>query len=168
MFKLSWKPVISAIAYAFTSFDDDYVMQRAISGFRQCATLAGKFKLPEVFDYIVMSLSHATGLIADEEGSRPKSLNFPVVEVEEQSVTVSTLSIKFGTNFRAQLAAVVLFTIANGNGNAIRDGWVQVGANALFNTQSPLIRLPNRSSRCSKLFSFTVCFPTGCLEWKSS
>ncbi|KAG8899424.1 GDP/GTP exchange factor for ARF [Tulasnella sp. 408] len=118
--RLTWKPVVSAIAFAFTAFDDDYVVERAIAGFRKCATLAGRFQLPEVFDYVVNSLSHATGLLAEED---PKSTKFPVVEVEGQSLTVSPLSVRFGTNLRGQLATVVLFTIANGNGNAIREGW---------------------------------------------
>ncbi|KDQ13235.1 hypothetical protein BOTBODRAFT_633172 [Botryobasidium botryosum FD-172 SS1] len=125
MFKLVWKPVISAIAFAFTSFDDDdYIMQRAIAGLNQCAGLAGKFQLPEVFDFIVSSLSHATGLLGDVDV--PMSANFPVAEKEGQSVTVSPLSVRFGTNIRGQLAAVVLFNIANGNGNAIRQGWSQI------------------------------------------
>jgi len=123
MFELTWKPVISAIAFAFTAFDDDYVVQRAIAGFRQCATLAGHFHLPEVFDYVVRSLSHATGLLAESD---PASAKFPVVQHESHTITVSPLSIKFGTNIRGQLAAVVLFTIANGNGNAIREGWSMV------------------------------------------
>ncbi|KAG8901826.1 GDP/GTP exchange factor for ARF [Tulasnella sp. 403] len=120
MFQLTWKSVISAIAYAFTAFDDDYIVERAIAGFRKCATLARHFNLPEVFDYVVKSLSHATGLLSEAD---PKTAKFPVVQVEGQHLTVSPLSIKFGTNFRGQLAAVVLFTIANGNGNAIREGW---------------------------------------------
>lgn len=125
------------------------MIQRAITGFRQCATLAGKFHLPEVFDHIVMALSQsessvfrsfyrpfgylmiapfsiaATGLLDDRDPSQ-SSLNNPVVEVEGQSLTVSGLSVRFGLNFKAQLAAVVLFTIANGNGNSIREGWSQV------------------------------------------
>ena len=124
MFKLVWKPVITAIASAFTTFDDDNVIQRAISGFRQMATLAAKFQMSEVFDYIVMSLSRVTGLL--EETHIPRSLIFPTAEVDGQSVTISALSVKFGTNFRGQLAAVVLFTISNGNGNFIRQGWAQV------------------------------------------
>ena len=44
---------------SFTTFNDDYVIQRAITGFRQCATLAGKFHMPEVFDHIVMALSQS-------------------------------------------------------------------------------------------------------------
>lgn len=124
MFKIVWKPLVSAIAFAFISFDDDYVIERAITGFRQCATLARHFQLPDVFDYVVVSLSQATGLLSDSLPSQVP--NFPVVEVENQPITVSTLSVKFGTNFKGQLAAVVLFNIVNGNGNALREGWTQV------------------------------------------
>ena len=124
MFKAVWKPVISAIAYAFISFDDEYIIQRAIAGFRQCATLAGHFQLPDVFDFVVVSLSQATNLLPDELPAQVP--NYPVVDVEGQSVTVSNLSVRFGTNFKGQLAAVVLFNIVNGNGNALREGWVQV------------------------------------------
>ncbi|CAE6427640.1 unnamed protein product [Rhizoctonia solani] len=124
MFELTWQPVIQAIAFAFTNIDDDYVIERAIAGFRQCATLAGYFKLPEVFDFVVGQLSQATGLLGSPTLSR--STVYPIVQVEGQDVTVSPLSVKFGTNLKGQLAAVVLFNIANGNGNAIREGWRQV------------------------------------------
>ncbi|KAN0075361.1 hypothetical protein V8E55_011384 [Tylopilus felleus] len=124
MFRTVWKPVISAIAHAFITFDDEYVIQRAISGFRQCATLAGHFNLPDVFDFVVVSLSQATSLLSENLPAHVP--NYPVVEVERQSVTVSSLSVKFGTNFKGQLAAVVLFNIVNGNGNALREGWTQI------------------------------------------
>ena len=124
MFGVVWKPVISAVAYAFTSFEDDHIIERSIAGFRQCATLAGYFVLPDVFDYVVVSLSQATSLLSEQLPTRVP--NYPVVTVENQPVTVSTLSVKFGTNFRGQLAAVVLFNIVNGNGNALREGWTQV------------------------------------------
>ncbi|QRV74795.1 Sec7 guanine nucleotide exchange factor [Ceratobasidium sp. AG-Ba] len=124
MFELTWQPVIQAIAFAFTNIDDDYVIERAIAGFRQCATLAGYFNLPEVFDFVVGQLSQATGLLTNPTMGR--SVVYPIVQVENQDVTVSPLSVKFGTNLKGQLAAVVLFNIANGNGNAIREGWGQV------------------------------------------
>ncbi|KAJ3572817.1 hypothetical protein NP233_g2836 [Leucocoprinus birnbaumii] len=124
MFKSVWKSVISAIAHAFITFDDDYIIQKAITGFRQCATLAGHFRLPDVFDYVVVSLSQATSLLSD---SLPANVpNYPVVDIEGQSITVSNLSVDFGTNFKGQLAAVVLFNIVNGNGNALREGWTQI------------------------------------------
>lgn len=124
MFKTAWKPTISAIAHAFISFEEEYIIQRAIAGFRQCATLAGHFRLPDVFDFVVISLSQATSLLSESAPARV--LNYPVIDVEGQSVTVSNLSVKFGTNFKGQLAAVVLFNIVNGNGNALREGWTQV------------------------------------------
>ncbi|KAF7972108.1 hypothetical protein HWV62_18936 [Athelia sp. TMB] len=124
MFKASWKPIISAISHAFISFDDDYVIQRAIAGFRQCATLAGHFDLPDVFDFVVVSLSQATSLLSDNLPTQVP--NFPIIDVDGTSVTVSSLSTKFGTNFKGQLAAVVLFNIVNGHGNALREGWTQI------------------------------------------
>ncbi|KAF8306441.1 Sec7-domain-containing protein [Clavulina sp. PMI_390] len=127
IFKLTWRSIVNAIANAFTTFDDELVVQDVIAGFRQCATLAAKFQLPEVFDFLVSSLSRATGLLGDNNSNiTPGLTNFPIVEVDTQKVTVSPLSIRLGTSFRGQMAAVVLFTIANGNGTAIRDGWAQI------------------------------------------
>jgi brefeldin A-resistance guanine nucleotide exchange factor 1 len=132
MFQLSWQSVVEAIASAFSAgAQDEYVIQRAIKGFRQCATLGGKFDLPEVIDSIVLSLSFATGLLDDTDDGYQSS-NHPTVKSENGQVTVSPLSIRFGNSFRGQLATVVLFTIADGNGNAIREGWSQVSSVKLF------------------------------------
>ncbi|KAI0035768.1 Sec7-like domain is implicated in guanine nucleotide exchange function [Vararia minispora EC-137] len=124
MFKVVWKPVITTITYAFMNFDDDYVIERSIAGFRQCASLAGHFHLPDVFDYVVISLSQATSLLSDSLITEVPV--YPMVEAEGQSITVSSLAVKFGANLKGQLAAVVLFNIMNRNGNAIREGWTQV------------------------------------------
>ena len=124
MFKLVWRPVVSTIATAFSTFNDDYIVEKIITGFRDCATLASHFQLPEVFDFIVMSLAYSTGLA--EGVNFPRQSNFPVVEVEGQSITVSALSVRFGTSLRSQLATVVLFTILNGNLNNLRESWAPV------------------------------------------
>jgi brefeldin A-resistance guanine nucleotide exchange factor 1 len=165
MFKAVWKPVITAIAYAFTTFEDDYIIQRAIAGFRQCATLAGRFTLPNVFDFVVISLSQATGLLSD---SLPSQIpNYPVIEVEGQSVTVSKLSVEFGTNFKGQLAAVVLFNIVNGNGNALREGWTQVSC--YQDTSGSRLMYPcNRSLRCSRTSSSTPYCQFACSKCRTS
>jgi brefeldin A-resistance guanine nucleotide exchange factor 1 len=127
MFRLAWRPLISSIAYAFTmSASDEHVIQKAITGFRQCASLASHFQLPEVFDSIVLSLSNATGLLDDGGANDTSSFNYPVVEKDGVGVTVSPLSVRFGQSYRSQLATVVLFTIAQGNGKAIREGWLQI------------------------------------------
>lgn len=102
------------------------MVQRSIAGFNECAALAARFDMPEVFDYLILSLSRVTGLALPSPTSADVG-NFPVVEVEPgQSVTVSPLAVRFGTNVKAQLAAVVLFTIANNNGASIREGWLHI------------------------------------------
>ena len=126
MFKLAWRKLISSIAYAFTmSSQDEHVIQRAITGFRQCASLAAHFRLPEVFDTIVQSLSNATGLLDDGDFLAP-TVSFPSVEKDGQTLIVSPLSIRFGQSYRSQLATVVLFTIANSHASAVREGWIQI------------------------------------------
>ncbi|KAK0537421.1 GDP/GTP exchange factor for ARF [Tilletia horrida] len=126
MFENSWQPIVASLAHAFSSFQDEYLLERAITGFRQCATLARKFGMNDVFDFMVHGLSAVTGLLDDGfQGPRPNATN-PQVDIEGQKITVSPLSIRFGMNFKGQLAAVVLFTIANGNGDAIRSSWTDI------------------------------------------
>ncbi|KAI0781091.1 Sec7-domain-containing protein [Trametes elegans] len=155
MFKAVWRPVVSAIAYAFISFDDDYIMERAIAGFRQCATLARHFDMPDVFDFVVVSLSQATSLLSDAQPAQVP--NYPVVEVDGQPVTVSTLSVKFGTNFKGQLAAVVLFNIVNGNANALREGWTQIFE--MFQTLFMHSLLPSRMLQMEDFLGGTSTIP---------
>ncbi|BGP44136.1 GDP/GTP exchange factor for ARF [Rhodotorula kratochvilovae] len=125
MFAVAWKPLVSAMSFAFANFRDDYMVQRAIGGFNHCAALAARFGMPEVFDYLILSLSRVSGLVQAPAASQEVG-NFPVVEVEGQKVTVSPVAVRFGTNVKAQLAAVVLFTIANHHGAFIRRGWTQI------------------------------------------
>ena len=153
MFEVAWRATVTSMASAFTtSTQDEYVIQKAIIGFKHCATLARRFRLPEVIDTIVLSLAYATDLL-DQTDDCYQPANHPIVKTETGSVTVSPLSVRFGTSFRSQLATVVLFTIANGNGNAIRDGWIQVctcgiGYRAVADGISC-----HRSSKCIKLYS---------------
>ncbi|POY71606.1 hypothetical protein BMF94_5391 [Rhodotorula taiwanensis] len=122
IFDVLWRPTVSALAYAFANFQDDYTVQRTIGGFNHCATLAARFDMPDVFDYLVISLSRVSGLV-QLPGATVETGNFPSVEVEGQRLTVSPLAVRFGLDVKAQLAAMVLFTIAKDNGRLIRRGW---------------------------------------------
>jgi len=96
-------------------------LQKAITGFHQCALLSASYQLYDVFDYIVMTLAKMTGLLGLRYSNETASN--PVVKVNDVDVTISDLSIEFGRNYKGQLAAVVLFAIANEYGNVLRDGW---------------------------------------------
>lgn len=126
IFRLLWRQVISALGFAFTYYDDDYVVQRAISGFQQCAKLANRFAMPEVFDHIVSSVAPATGLL---DVPTPQTYNYPAAEAEGFTLNISPLSVHFGGNLKGQLAAVVLFRLVNGSAVALSEGWKQVSSN---------------------------------------
>jgi Sec7-like guanine-nucleotide exchange factor len=127
--------------------------------------LARQFHLSHVFDFVVASLSLATTLLS--ENIPTQIPNFPVVEVEGQAVTVSNLSVKFGMNFKGQMAAVVLFNIVSGNGNALREGWTQVGFLIALTSPYSLACLA-RYSTCFKTCSCIRFFLLACSKWKIS
>ncbi|KAF9540254.1 GDP/GTP exchange factor for ARF [Mortierella hygrophila] len=119
LFTSSWKPIMSAISYAFNMAQDDATLQKSLTGYYQCAILAAHFKLPDIFDRITMSLARMTGLL--DTPHNPAD-NRDVV-VEGSTITVSDLAVQFGKSYKGQLAAVVAFGVANEHGNMIRSGW---------------------------------------------
>lgn len=141
LFQLAWKPALAAIAYgscanmreylvdkylithhiAFDTAQDDSTLQKAISGFHQCAMLSAHFQLHDVFDAIVINLANMTGLIEETNGRN--SVPDPIVDVAGQKYVVSDLAIRFGRNYKGQLAAVVAFAVVTRHGNSMRKGW---------------------------------------------
>ncbi|CAG8495510.1 3078_t:CDS:10 [Funneliformis caledonium] len=121
MFTTAWKPAVAAISYAFSTAPDDITLQKAITGFHQCALLSATYKLYEVFDYIIMSLAKMTGLLGPKYSN--ETANNPIVKIQNTELTVSDLAIQFGRNYRGKIAAVVLFAVANEHGNILREGW---------------------------------------------
>ncbi|KAK3846180.1 MAG: hypothetical protein J3R72DRAFT_380241 [Linnemannia gamsii] len=119
LFMSSWKPIMSAISYAFNVAQDDATLQKSLTGYYQCAILAAHFKLPDIFDRVTMSLARMTGLLDTPHNPADNR----DVAVEGSTITVSDLAVQFGKSYKGQLAAVVAFGVANEHGNMIRSGW---------------------------------------------
>ncbi|WFD03220.1 GDP/GTP exchange factor for ARF [Malassezia obtusa] len=126
LFRHSWRPFVASIAHAFAALQDEHLLQRVIAGCRQCAVLARAHGVPDVFDYMVRHFAQATGL-PDSALARDTAANTEHA-LDKETIVVSRLSVHFGTHFKSQLAAVVLFTIANGSPGAIREGWADLVA----------------------------------------
>ncbi|RCI05093.1 GDP/GTP exchange factor for ARF [Rhizopus stolonifer] len=122
MFKLVWKPLVAAVSCAFNTAQDDDTLERAITGFRHCATLAAHFGLCDAFDSIVVNLATTTGLLDNPSSPVPD----PIVDVAGQKYVVSKLAVRFGRNYKGQLAAVVMFAVVTRHGNPLRKGWTKV------------------------------------------
>lgn len=124
MFAATWKPVVSTLSYVFMSASDDAVFQRVIAGFVQCTEIATRYGLTEVVDQIVYCLSYISTLAS---GTPSDTTLNTEVQVEGKSVMVSELAVKFGRDFKAQLATVILFNkIIPSSDARIIDSWQHV------------------------------------------
>jgi brefeldin A-resistance guanine nucleotide exchange factor 1 len=123
MFAATWKPVVATLSYVFMSASDDAVFSRVINGFDQCARIAAKHGLTEAVDQVVYCLSYITTLSTETPSNT--ALNTEI-QVGENSVMVSELAVKFGRDFKAQLATVVLFRVVTGSEAIISESWKHV------------------------------------------
>lgn len=131
MFGATWKPIVATLSYVFMSASDDAVFSRVVAGFDQCAQIAASYSITDAFDHIIFCLSSITSLASDEPSKT--ALNTEV-QVGKKSVMVSELAVKFGRDFKAQLACVVLFGVISGNEAKIKDGWKHVRLPTSSNT----------------------------------
>jgi brefeldin A-resistance guanine nucleotide exchange factor 1 len=137
MFEATWKPVIATLSYVFMSASDDAVYSRVVNGFDQCAQIAAHYNLTEAFDRIVFSLASISTLSTPKPPST--ALNTEV-QAGQKSVMVSELAVKFGRDFRAQLATVVLFRVLATNEATVKEGWehiVRILSNLFINSLIP-------------------------------
>ena len=124
MFSATWKPIVATLSYVFMSASDDAVFSRVVAGFDQCALIAAKYDLTDALDHIIFCLSSITTLASSETSST--ALNTEV-QAGKKSVMVSELAVRFGRDFKAQLASVVLFGIISGKEAKVKHGWTLVG-----------------------------------------
>lgn len=125
MFGATWKPIIATLSYVFMSASDDAVFSRVVAGFDQCAQIAAKYNLTDALDHIIFCLSSITTLASLDPSNT--ALNTEV-QAGDRSVMVSELAVRFGRDFKAQLASVVLFGVISGKEAKIKTGWKHVSS----------------------------------------
>ncbi|MCJ1417746.1 GDP/GTP exchange factor for ARF [Xylographa parallela] len=124
MFDSTWKPVVATLSYVFMSASEDAVYQRVVTGFDQCAQIAARYNVTEALDHIIYCLATITTLAPS---ALPNTSLNTEVQVGKKSVMVSELAVKFGRDYRAQLATVVLFRgVIASNEPKIQKGWGMV------------------------------------------
>ncbi|XP_043911932.1 Golgi-specific brefeldin A-resistance guanine nucleotide exchange factor 1 isoform X2 [Protopterus annectens] len=105
LFTMTWGPTIAALSYVFDKSLDENIIQKAISGFRKCATISAQYGLSDVFDNLIISLCKFTAL---------------------SSESVENLPTVFGSNNKAQIAAKTVFELAHRHGDILREGWKNI------------------------------------------
>ena len=130
MFGATWRPIIATLSYVFMSASDDAVFSRVVLGFDQCAQIAAKYKLTEALDHIIFCLATMSTLATEKPTNT--SLNTEV-QVEKESVMLSELAVKFGRDYKAQLACTVLFRhILPGKEHVVSNGWKYVRTSSAY------------------------------------
>ncbi len=124
MFSAIWKPIVATLSFVFMSASDDAVFSRVVAGFDQCAEIAAKYALTDFLDHIIFCLSSISTLASEKPSST--TLNTEV-QAGKKRVMVSELAVRFGRDFKAQLACVVLFGVVSGKEARINSGWKHVG-----------------------------------------
>lgn len=120
MFKSTWKPVVTMLAYVFATATDDAVFSRVITGFDHIAKIAQHYQIPGVLDQISSALCKISTL---SFGNLSIPTSNVQMQIEKDKVTVSDLSIQFGHDFKAQLAAMVLFRLTKADTESLTDSW---------------------------------------------
>ena len=86
--------------------------------------IAARYGITEALDRIIYSLSIISTLASD---TLPNTALNTKVQVGNNTIMVSELAVKFGRDYRAQLATVVLFKgVVAGNESRIQNSWKHV------------------------------------------
>lgn len=127
MFECIWKPIVTTLSYVFYTATDDTVFSRVLTAFNQIAKIASHYDMPQVIDRIAECLAKISGLAASD-GSAPsnKAVIKRIEHGEVQSVSVSDLTVAFGSDAKAQMAAVTLFRIVDLAPTMTTEGWATI------------------------------------------
>lgn len=137
MFAATWRPIVATLTYVFLSASDDTVFSRVVTGFDHCARIAAKYQLSDALDQLIFCLASISTLASDMPANT--SLNTEV-QTGEKNVMVSETSVRFGRDYKAQLATFVLFRVVIGHEPVIMQGWnslVRIMLNLFVNALIP-------------------------------
>ena len=154
MFRATWKPITATLSYVFMSASDDAVFSRVVLGFDQCAQIAARHGVTEALDRLVFCLSSMSTLSSSMAANT--ALNTEV-QAEKKSIMVSELAVKFGRDYKAQLACAVLFRLMPGKEHKIQDGWKHV---SLLTLQTPSMLTSKIVQIWLNLFANSLLPPT--------
>ncbi|CAD6200037.1 unnamed protein product, partial [Caenorhabditis auriculariae] len=126
LFAVCWGPAVAALSYVFDKSEHEHILQKALSGYRKCASISAHYGMKEVFDNLVIHLCKFSTLTPMREGAsdsmeiqRQRGLNERVFHHSSPE----GVALAFGENHKAQLATRTLFELLHANGGILREGW---------------------------------------------
>eukprot|EP00080_Pristionchus_pacificus_P016438 PDM76458.1 gbf-1 [Pristionchus pacificus] len=135
LFALIWGPAIAALSYVFDKSEHEHILQRALSGYRQCASIAADYGMSDVFDNLAIHLCKFSTLMTAAERAGDDS-----VELQRQRAIAAAaagndgvaanapemVACAFGENTKAHMATRTMFELVLAHGDILREGWKNV------------------------------------------
>ncbi|TIC24957.1 Sec7-domain-containing protein [Wallemia mellicola] len=126
IFESSYRKLLVGLSYAFASFNDSFAISKVIEAYRHLMMLSSRLKIAHIPDLAFISLRRATGMFV----SRFSEDEFTQATVrlsenaEPINLSVTSFTVQFGEDVRAQLAAWTCFTvILKGHLDSARQSW---------------------------------------------
>ncbi|VDN26001.1 unnamed protein product [Gongylonema pulchrum] len=113
LFGIIWGPASAALSFVFDKSGREIILQRALNGYRKCASIAAHYGMSDVFDNLVIHLCKFSTLMSTTEGNTGQNLEMQrggVVQ-EDFCQTAEQIAIAFGENTKAQMAAKAMFQL---------------------------------------------------------
>ncbi|MFH4973909.1 hypothetical protein AB6A40_000618 [Gnathostoma spinigerum] len=128
LFAIIWGPATAALSYVFDKSDQETILQKSLNGYRKCASIAAHYGMSDVFDNLIIHLCKFSTLMTSTEGGAEQSLEAQrsggLSEITPESI--DQVSIAFGENIKAQMAAKAMFQLVHTHGDILRDGWKNI------------------------------------------
>ncbi|KAK6013644.1 Sec7 domain protein [Ostertagia ostertagi] len=126
LFSITWGPAVAALTYVFDKSEHDVILQKALNGFRKCASIAAHYGMKDVFDNLIIHLCKFSTLASNSEGhgddnlemQRQRNMNEVTPGVQHERIAVA-----FGENRKAQMATKTMFELVHASGDILREGW---------------------------------------------
>ncbi|SCU98203.1 LAFA_0G16292g1_1 [Lachancea sp. 'fantastica'] len=121
-FEVVGSSIVNTLFKIFEVASDDHISTRMLTSVDKCSRIASFFGQNELFNEILKTIAKST-LLTKQPVKAPQSIQdlneIPVVEINleesKEVVTVSSVSVRFGSSFKSQLCHVVLFRFLQQN-----------------------------------------------------
>ncbi|VDM50944.1 unnamed protein product [Toxocara canis] len=101
---------------------------KSLNGYRKCASIAAHYGMSDVFDNLIIHLCKFSTLMTSAEGSAEQNLEMQraggLTEMTTQNAEQVTIA--FGENVKAQMAAKAMFQLVHTHGDILREGWKNI------------------------------------------
>lgn len=133
----AWGPIVAALFHRLENADDNLALQKAVMGIQHCAILSAHYSLPQIIDFIIISLSRTSGffrkgkLLPEEDcvsklNGLPSGIDIMPRSLKRKDARLDRWIFDIGRSYRTQVSGVLMFNLAADYSDNIHEGWKSI------------------------------------------